>query len=98
MILPNDGTPCKECMTGIIKTEEITRSNGTKHNEVHCDNCGKKYGYRRMEAELIMPFGKHKGKTIEELYGDHNGKQYLEWFIKQDSKFARRVKEYLEEY
>ena len=94
---PADGSKCPYC-GGIITTDEITRSNGTKHNEIHCKMCKSIFGYSKLEVGLIMPFGKHKGKSIEDLYSDHNGRQYLEWFITQDCKFATRVKEYLDNY
>jgi uncharacterized protein (DUF3820 family) len=48
-------------------------------------------------GETIIPFGKHKGRTIDDIAGDNDGLRYLDWLRGQDWLF-RDIREALDGY
>ncbi len=67
-----------------------------KHIGWYCDVCGWiKWLPQKAEA-FIMPFGKYKGKTLQEIKdGDY---EYLEWALKNivDRHINKKIKEVIE--
>ena len=45
-------------------------------------------------GETIMTFGRHKGKTYDEIYENH--KEYVKWVIttKDSEKYVKKIKAY----
>ena len=87
-----------QCSCGSREFDLIDKvfSNGSKHKERKCSNCGKHNGYQQTVAnnDFVMPFGKYKGnKLIDIAKHDLN---YMEWLAQSDFKsVANRAKEIL---
>ena len=73
-----------------LKLEEKVFSNGTKHISASCSNCGRWIKFIGYDNNPKMYFGKHKGKTLEEIKNED--KEYLEWILIQ-AWTKRRLKE-----
>jgi len=41
-------------------------------------------------AAYVMPFGKHSGRTLDEIAGDDKGLQYLDWMRGERQSNPRR--------
>lgn len=78
---------CKKCKSIEFKFEEITFSNNTKHRRKSCANCGLWVGYvaqvhpAEENLNFIMPFGRHKDKTLEQIYLEDPS--YFKWAIRE---------------
>ena len=63
------------------------------HLQLDCPECGKFVKYLPQDirpAECIVSFGKHSGRTIEEIYAINPG--YIHWLSENvSSKYFRRV-------
>ena len=76
--------PCPKCKSADGNNySEVTQKNGSRHIAAHCKSCNAFRSYApqpiKFEASLtfIMPFGKHKGKTLNDIYD--TDKDYFIW-------------------
>jgi len=70
---------CKKCATETTPQEKIF-SNGTKHIQNVCLNCGTFNGYQKQNkdpGDFVMPFGKYKGKPLSIIRSEDES--YLYW-------------------
>ena len=78
----NDEEYCKRCNTNTPVEEKIqTFKNGIDHLRVSCIECNSfiRYKQQQLKTKYVFPFGKHKGKTLEEAPVN-----YLYWLLDQD--------------
>jgi exodeoxyribonuclease X-like protein len=68
--------------------------------ELWCDACGRHCGWASTPTEALggytMPFGKYRGKTLDEIAATDRG--YLEWVTSdlKDERIKKSVRRYLE--
>lgn len=73
---------CKKCNSTKVTATWVTHGDGTKHIKNNCETCGAHNGFAAQgnySFDELMPFGKHKGRTLEDLCV--NEKDYVEWAI-----------------
>ena len=90
--------PCKKCGSSKNIHEEVTFSNGTKHIQVRCCDCGNKKGFAPQVLDnpgaFRMPIGKHSGKMLSEI--KESDPDYLVWAADNlKENIQRRIKEFL---
>jgi len=89
---------CKNCLSDEVLFREQVFENGTRHLRAECKSCGKFIQYVEQEisyeeaASFKMPFGKHQGKTIEQI--GLQDPDYLAWaaVILKPGNVKRRIK------
>ena len=85
---------CKYCDGELIEKEQIFK-NGTKHIRLDCSQ-EHFNGYKEQEkqpGEFVIPFGKHKGKTIHDIKTQH--RDYFNWCIdNMDNKIGEKFRKY----
>jgi predicted nucleic acid-binding Zn-ribbon protein len=63
-------------------------SNGTKHIERYCVDCGRHIQYVSQNKEYIFYFGKYKGKSLRDVLSeDYN---YVYWLLENTEGSAQR--------
>ena len=67
---------CKKC--GVIAFPSLEVRG--KHIRANCSSCGSYIKFLPQEGEYIFYFGKHKGKTLEEVAREEC--TYIEWCLK----------------
>ena len=87
-----------QCSCGSREFDLIDKvfSNGSKHKERKCSNCGKHNGYQQTvkTEDFILPFGKYKGQKILDIARHDIG--YINFLAQIDKpSIANRAKELL---
>lgn len=60
------------------------------HARTDCLDCGRFVRWEaapmdaQRAADFVLPFGKHRGRTLEQIAADEEGRRYLHWLGAQD--------------
>lgn len=74
---------CTKCGGHEFDLNDKIFSNGTKHKERRCSDCGAFAGYHAQPAESFsMPYGKYKGLSFLEI--QDKDQQYLKWLASSE--------------
>jgi hypothetical protein len=54
-------------------------------------------------GSFVMPFGKYRGRTLDQIAAEHDGEEYLDWLIgwleetkQKDSQAYKKTVEYMD--
>lgn len=88
---------CKDCGSVEVRITEQIFCNNTKHLKANCGICDKFLRYVPQEidpGDMVLPLGKHKGKTIAHVYLVDHG--YLLWAVQNfKGSIQRRIRDFL---
>ncbi len=86
----------KLCCGRELSEREKIFSNNTKHIQLFCSICGKKYEFKSQPVEdFILYFGKFKGKKLSET-----PREYLLWCLENlnDKKIKEKIQEFFKKH
>lgn len=79
--------PCRRCGSG--RTSVVLCEGGPHHARESCADCGKFVRFiphpmtPERAAGYVLHFGKHAGRTLDDILGEPSGADYLEWLYAQ---------------
>lgn len=91
---------CPKCGCKEFKTEPVTFANGSKHIKASCSKCQTFVGYEKQTGSrpgFVMPFGKYKDQTLEQIADAPKGFDTLVWYSQNLSpgNVKQRVDDFL---